>query len=196
MGSGVDDPDIFPSNGSVSRRAPSLHGVPSERVPPLRRYHEPLRLPACQPLARLEVRRAIPALRAGLGGISQVPWEPPCAIDVFYDPVETVVPGHSQHCGAADVPRRTSASNKFRLSRLGPSAFHALRTRCLRFADTVRPTRPWARMFFPGPTQDSLPAGGLLYRTGLGTRWVPLRSFSDLPVTSPSPRFTWRARSS
>ena len=173
MFAGVDDPDICPSNGSVSRRAPSLHGVPSERVPPLRRYHGPLRLPADQHPARLEVRLAVPALRAGLGGISQVPWEPLVRLTCSKTQAEQQHPAIHDAAARPPSPKTTSASASTTLSRLDLSTFHALRTRCLRFAD-LSPSRSPSDASVPSWAHARLASGW----------WPPLPGGIEYPLGS------------
>ena len=63
-------PSMVPHPGALCRAPaepdascpapPSLHGVPPEGVPPLRRYYEALRLPAALPAALRFLRLAVP----------------------------------------------------------------------------------------------------------------------------------------
>ena len=56
-------PAIFPSNGSVTRRPPSLHGVPRDGSPASHGTTEVLRLPAARPAALRFLRLAVPRMR-------------------------------------------------------------------------------------------------------------------------------------
>ena len=213
MRSRPEVPAICPSVSSVSPASPSLHGVPSGPVPPLRRYCEMLRLPAARP-GRL-VASATGTARSLSSPPSAGASAPPGP--GFYSPSSPStgsaqrkrqdLPGSwrtSVACRARIVPGRLLGSG---LSTLGcclpphgqtsAPAFgdfgvhtRGLRTRCLRFAAWVTPD-PRKTRFRPVAT---------LRRTGFS----PARSVKEVSkipahssqvISSPSSRLrlahTW-----
>ena len=128
--SGFDVPVMFPSNGSVTRRPPSLHGVPrvgspassvlrerSDFPPPVPprfvafawRYHRVRpsfrsrsgRTPAPAGLEPCSPVALAGSVVSGDDRISQVPGEPSVRMPSFSDPGGTSAPGH---CGASVLP--------------------------------------------------------------------------------------------
>ena len=95
--------------------------------------------------------------------VSYVPGESCCAYAVLFDPGVTRGPGPTAHGRGPCTQARTRAHHIADFE--APS--HGLSTRCLRLVVQGHPS----------PTQDSLPAAGQLYRTGLATRRIPSKGF-------------------
>ena len=83
MGSELEVSSIFPSHGSMFRRALRSTGSLGS-VPPLRRYYGALRLPAAPLLASLALAITVPSLD-GANGTSQVPRHPSPRAPRFFD---------------------------------------------------------------------------------------------------------------
>ena len=181
-GSGLDVPALFPDDGRLTRKPPSLHrlraGWPVRR---LQRYDEAL--------------RRLPARRSGLIGFAAD--LPPCASDASL-PVRLTGNRRARvHLGSADPNSRTNGGNR-QASQVpgdllwtramlsdpgGTSALGLFHASVLpsagstesaptigRFRGSIAwPTASLStlrRLGYPMPAQDSLPAGGLLCRTG------------------------------
>ena len=167
---------------------------PVGSVPQVRRYYEALRLPAVRPAslrspsARGYRRAPMGSLRSGPRCAPRRPGELPSASPTWPLPsTETTGPPRFLGNPFVHVPRSSTPVGRerstdyrvpdaaFRITKgVGPTtryAFGALsrspRTRCLRFARRVTPDGHKTRFRLPSR----------LGRTGLATRWVPLRGF-------------------
>ncbi len=170
-------------------------------VPPLLRYYKALRLPddlpawlrclrqlsttatrlslprrsgAHPPRTRVVHRLPQPATRHGVVRASQVPGQQPCVRAPLSDPGES--PGPSQY-GPGLLPSAIRTASALATLQF----FRGSITRPTHLLSTLR--SPGC----PGTTQDLLPAGGLLYRTGFEPAGF-LREVSALYITSSSPR--------
>ena len=96
-GSGLDVPALFPDDGWLTRKPPSLHRLRAGRpVRRLQRYYEALRL--------------LPAHRPKLIGFAQD--LPPCASDAFAPLAARWQPPGPGPCGSADPRSRTDGGNR------------------------------------------------------------------------------------
>jgi hypothetical protein len=186
--------------------SPFLHGVPSERVPPLHGSYETLRLLAVPPASLRFLRSAVPPERPefapwdegriipglGLGKRSpdrdssaetarspQVPGEPQGAHALVWDP------GGSQRL-AIRTPRYCLPRRLWRRLRDVPPfgvESHGLCTPCLRFVPTGHPVA----------TQDSVPVSGHLFPGRDGYLLGSEARFQALTwCYPPSPGLSWR----
>ena len=100
-------------------------------------------------------------------------WGISCAYAMLSDPGGTRGPGHSVH-GRGPLTQARKRLTTLRISRLNRTA-SALAVYA-------------SQAGYPWPTQDSLPAAGELYRTGLVTRRIPSKGFwyASLHIILPS----------
>jgi hypothetical protein len=187
---------------------PSLHGVRTDTVPPLRRYYGVLRRPASLSPRFVAFAWRYPALRlsfcshrsraltAGRGlvirfpraGIvrrettrtSQVPGEPCCSYAVFFDPGRTDNARPMQRVGVAPVASTTKAPARFV------------------FRGSI--ARPWNSLCTlravgrPHRTQHSLPVAGQALPGGIPDPQGSIERFSrcNRYISPPFPSFSWR----
>ena len=196
---------VFPSNGTMTRRLASLHGVRADSRSPAstvlsRRYDSrppfPPRFVAfawryhpCTLASFPAAWRATPRargfcspLRLPLSGSRVETTGPPTFLGNPFVPMPCSPTPAEPTCQAIATRRHGPRSHHDEGSRV-QSVFRGSITRLQHSLSTLRSPG------YPGTTQDSLPVAGQLYRTGLATRRVPAKGFRMLLIHGNHPPF-------